>query len=244
MRPLIVACLAVTASGFSPATPATRRRSPAVPRLSAATESIIVDEASVLAERRGDFPLGPDELITLAKGFLESRGGFGADPDLLAESFEFIGPVVGPLSKDAFVNAIGSVDVKAGFPDFQGEFYGFFVDPFDVNRVWYTARGYGTNTGPFPPFAPVPTNKKVVNPPQVCSITFNEKGLATKYTIGYVVDRDVGTTGGLGGLYGIAYAIGRPLPFPEALPWQKSWQYAAFQNLGSLVSNLPKLPGQ
>ena len=64
--------------------------------------------------------------------------------DLMAEDFQFAGPVVGPLSKDAFVSAISSVDIKTGFPDFNPEFYGFRVDPFEGNRVWYTARGRGT----------------------------------------------------------------------------------------------------
>jgi hypothetical protein len=161
------------------------------------------------------------ELISLAKRFLLSRNGFGADPDLLSPSFKFVAPVVGPLSKDAFVNAIGSVDVAGGFPDFKPEFYGFHVDPLKPDRVWYVAKGEGTNTGPLPPFAPQPTGKRVVNPPQMCSLTFDEStGLVTKYTIGYVVDREVGNTGGLGGLYGLLYAIGRGLPFPEAQPWK------------------------
>ena len=129
---------------------------------------------------------------------------------------------VGPLGKDEFLSAIGSVDMKTAFPDFQGEFYNFNVDPFEGNRVWYIARGRGTNTGPLPPFAPTATNKPLVNPPQACSLTFDESGLVTKYTIGYIMDRTVGNTGGLGGLYGVLYAIGRPLPFPEARPWRMS----------------------
>ena len=169
---------------------------------------------------------------------ISSRGGLGADPELLAESFVFEGPVVGPLDKQAFVDAIGSVDFDKAFPDFQGEFYGFHVDPFDLNRVWYTARGRGTNTGPLPPFAPQATGKQLVNPPQVCSLTFDKSGLVTRYTIGYVVDRQVGTTGGLGGLYGVLYAIGRPLPFPEARPWRKSPQYALFQAVGGALQAL------
>ena len=131
------------------------------------------------------------------------------------------------------MSAIGSVDIKGGFPDFQGEFYGFHVDPFEANRVWYTARGRGTNTGPLPPFAPAATGREVVNPPQACSLTFNEDGLVTKYTIGYVMDRHVGNTGGLGGLYGIMYAIGKPLPFPEARPWKMSKRYRLFNALGN-----------
>jgi len=199
---------------------------------------MFVDEEAMLAQT--GFPLSPDELIGLARGFLMSRGGFGADPDLMAESFKFAGPVVGPLSKDAFVAAISSVDIKSGFPDFNPEFYGFRVDPFEGNRVWYTARGRGTNTGPLPPFANEPTGKSLVNPPQACSLTFDERGLVTKYTIGYVTDREVGNTGGLGGLYGIMYAIGKPLPFPEARPWRMSKRYSAFQAFGNLVSRLTK----
>ena len=129
---------------------------------------------------------------------------------------------VGPLGKDEFLNAIGSVDMETAFPDFQGEFYNFQVDPFEGNRVWYVARGRGTNTGPLLPFARVPTGKSLVNPPQACSLTFDESGLVTKYTIGYIMDRSVGNTGGLGGLYGVLYAIGKPLPFPEARPWKMS----------------------
>mmetsp|Transcript_7447 Transcript_7447/g.23432 ORF Transcript_7447/g.23432 Transcript_7447/m.23432 type:complete len:243 (-) Transcript_7447:24-752(-) len=200
------------------------------------TPSIFVDTDKLLAE--SSFPLSSDEMIDLSKTFLLSRGGLGADPELLASSFQFEGPVVGPLSKDAFTKALGSVDFDAAFPDFQGEFYGFHVDPFEGNRVWYTARGKGTNTGPLPPFAPVATGKKLVNPPQVCSLTFDASGLVTKYTIGYVVDRTIGTTGGLGGLYGVLYAIGRPLPFPEAQPWKKSPQYALFQAVGGALQAL------
>ena len=119
--------------------------------------SIFVDEAAMLAATGS--PLPPDEMIAKAKIFLDSRGGFGADPDLLDESFRFVAPVVGPLGKEAFCSAIGSVDVAGGFPDFQGEFYGFSVDPFEGDRVWYTARGRGTNTGALPPFASTPTGK-------------------------------------------------------------------------------------
>jgi len=179
-----------------------------------------------------------DELITIAKRFLKSSNGLGGDPDMLAESFIFEGPVVGPLKKEEFVNAIGSVDFTTAFPNWTPQFYGFFVDPLEVeqNRVWYTARGEGVNTGPLLPFAPVPTNNKVINPPQVCSLTINHSsGLIERYTIGYVTDRNVGNTGGLGGLYGILYALGKPLPFPEANPWSKSWQYAFFQKLGAMI---------
>mmetsp|Transcript_2041 Transcript_2041/g.4807 ORF Transcript_2041/g.4807 Transcript_2041/m.4807 type:complete len:257 (+) Transcript_2041:100-870(+) len=185
-----------------------------------------------------------EELINIAKRFLFTSKGLGGDPDMLASSFQFEGPVVGPLSKDAFVTAIGSVDFDTAFPNWTPQFYGFFVDPLEVeeegssNRVWYTAKGYGRNDGPLLPFAPEATGKMVENPPQVCSLTIDkESGLITRYTIGYVTDRSVGNTGGLGGLYGILYALGKPLPFPEAQPWKMSWQYSFFQKIGSLINN-------
>ena len=201
---------------------------------------IFIDEAERL-RRRPESALSPDEMILIAKRFLASKGGLGGDPAFLSPSFTFEGPVVGPLGKEEFVEAIGSVDFATAFPDFQSEFYGFHVDPFEGDRVWYTARGRGKNTGPLLPFVPEAsgTGRSVTNPPQVCSITIDHAtGLITKYTIGYVVDRTVGNTGGLGGLYGILYALGRPLPFPEANPWQKSIQYDLFQKVGGLLRKL------
>mmetsp|Transcript_10979 Transcript_10979/g.16816 ORF Transcript_10979/g.16816 Transcript_10979/m.16816 type:complete len:247 (-) Transcript_10979:233-973(-) len=183
--------------------------------------------------------MSQEELINIAQRFLFTSKGLGGDPAMLAESFQFEGPVVGPLSKDAFVQAIGSVDFDTAFPNWTPQFYGFFVDPLEekANRVWYTARGCGVNEGPLLPFAPEATSRMVENPPQVCSLTIDhDTGLITRYTIGYVTDRSVGNTGGLGGLYGILYALGKPLPFPEAQPWKMSWQYAFFQKLGSLLN--------
>ena len=201
---------------------------------------MFIDETDRLS-KRPESALPPDEMILIAKKFLASKGGLGGDPKFLSPSFTFEGPVVGPLGREEFLEAIGSVDFAAAFPDFQSEFYGFHVDPFEGDRVWYTARGKGKNTGPLLPFVPETsgTGLTVVNPPQVCSITIDHAtGLITKYTIGYVVDRTVGNTGGLGGLYGILYALGRPLPFPEAQPWKKSFQYDLFQKVGGLLQKL------
>jgi hypothetical protein len=52
------------------------------------------------------------------------------------------------------------------------------------------------------------TNKKVESPPQSCSMCFNDNGECTQLTVGYVMDKQLGNTGGLGGVYGILYAIG------------------------------------
>ena len=201
---------------------------------------MFINESEELSKRPAS-ALSQQEMILISKRFLVSSGGLGGDPAMLSQSFTFEGPVVGPLGKEEFVKAIGSVDFNAAFPDFTSEFYGFHVDPFEGNRVWYTARGKGKNTGALIPFVPEKsgTGKMVVNPPQVCSLTIDHStGLISKYTIGYVVDRTVGNTGGLGGLYGILYALGRPLPFPEANPWKKSMQYNLFQNIGGLLQKL------
>ena len=201
---------------------------------------MFINEPEELGKRPAT-ALATDEMIVIAKRFLASSGGLGGDPEMLSPTFTFEGPVVGPLGKKEFVNAIGSVDFGAAFPDFTSEFYGFHVDPFEGNRVWYTARGKGKNTGPLVPFVPKDsgTGITVVNPPQVCSITIDHStGLISRYTIGYVVDRTVGNTGGLGGLYGILYALGRPLPFPEANPWKKSIQYDLFNKIGGLLQKL------
>ena len=55
-----------------------------------------------------------------------------------------------------------------------------------------------------------------------------------------VVSLRSGNTGGLGGVFGILYAIGYGLPFPEAQPWSKSFQYSVFNQVGSLSTELQK----
>lgn len=62
--------------------------------------SIFVDEQAMLKDRA--FPLTPEDMITRSKAFLESRGGFGADPELIADDFQFMGPVVSLDNLDNF----------------------------------------------------------------------------------------------------------------------------------------------
>lgn len=198
-----------------------------------------IETSSMFINPPENTPVGvlpPETLINIAKRFLLKSNGIGGDAQYLSDSFIFEGPVVGPFGKEQFLDAISQVDFDLGFPDWKGEFYNFQVDVFEPERVWYLAKGEGTNTGPFPTKDLPATYKKVVNPPQICSLTIDSKtGLIKKYTIGYVADRKIGNTGGLGGLYGIMYAIGRPLPFPEANPWKPSLPYAVFQKIGNLV---------
>merc|ERR1712193_568223 len=130
--------------------------------------------------------------------------------------------------------------ITEAFPDMKANAYNFHVDPFELNRVWFCTRAVGTHTGTLMGTIQ-PTNKKVYSPPQMSSVTFNEKGQATHLTAGYVLDRAVGNTEGLGGEFGILHAIGKsPFKFPEGRPWKPSWQYRFFMFLGSFMQKFSK----
>ncbi|CAE8594505.1 unnamed protein product [Polarella glacialis] len=207
------------------------------PAAKAWADANFVDESKELAAH--PFPFAPQELVARAKRILALNIGFpGEVGGLMAEDFEFAGPVVGPLSKKAYLDAIKGFDLLKFFPDSNFEMYDFRVDPFEPNRVWFTSRGKGTQTGSSKdsPFFSKATGKSYVNPPQACSFTFNEQGLVNQYTIGYVMDRRVGNTGGLGGIYGILYAVGKPFPFPEAQPHKPSLRMRMFNALGRYMT--------
>jgi len=197
----------------------------------------MVDEAGMLAQ--STFPIAPEDLIAKCKLILAKNNG-GEDPSLLAADFKFVAPVVGPLKKDPFLAAFQSFKLDEGFPDAKFNYYHFRVDPFEPSRVWYDARFFGTNTGDLIGGTLKATNKKVESPPQSCSMCFNDRGECTQLTVGYVMDKQLGNTGGLGGVYGILYAIGYGLPFPEAQPWEKSFQYSAFTTFSGLTQELQK----
>ena len=152
-----------------------------------------------------------------------------------------MGPFVGGaggLPRDEFLEAVGGFKITDAFPDLDPRFHHFRADPLDAGRVWFTSQASGTDTGGF--LGNKPTGKSFSTPPQACSLKFNAAGLATKYTIGHVMERSLGNTGGLGGIFGPAYAIGKPLPFPEANPWKPSKRYTVLQFIGSLAGRLSK----
>lgn len=45
---------------------------------------------------------------------------------------------------------------------------------------------------------------------------------------------------GLGGVFGLFYAVGAPLPFREAKPWRMSLTYRFFNKFGALAQRLQK----
>ena len=147
------------------------------------------------------------------------------------EDFTFLGPVVGPLDKEAYLTAIKSFNVFSIFPDLNPRYHSWSADPFDCGRVWVISRGVGSNPE---------SGKSFEAPPQAVSVTFNSEGKVTKFTIGHVMDRSIGNTGGLGGLFGPLYAIGKGLPFPEGQPWKASLRYRLFNFIGRVAQKFNK----
>lgn len=136
----------------------------------------------------------------------------------LAEDFEFVAPIVGPLKKSALVEASKGLDFGAAMPDFDARYHDWRPDSDDPRRVWCSMRVTATQTGPlaFGGMTKLPQvpPAKVESPPEAVSFRFDEKGKLREITTGYVMDRRVGNTGGLGGVFGIFEAIGSPLPSP------------------------------
>ena len=126
------------------------------------------------------------------------------------------------MNKDAIVAATTGLDLGAGLPDFDARYHDFRADPDDPNRVWCTMRVTATHTGVlnFGGIVAEPRSPPTVveSPPECVSLRFNEAGKLKELTTGYPLDRRVGTTGGLGGLFGILEGLGYPLPTPLTRP--------------------------
>ncbi|CAE7330397.1 unnamed protein product, partial [Symbiodinium sp. KB8] len=204
-------------------------------------EEVVTDvrEGDMIASHK--FPIPAEELIQRTKLYLAKNQYGIKEPDMLAEDFEFVGQVIGPLDKATFIRQLGQFDLLVAFPDVKVRWHHFRVDPYDASRVWFTGRSMGTNLGAVPPLISEATNKAYESPPEACSLRFNEQGQVVEYTAGYVMDRRQGNTGGRGGLLGPLYAIGKGFPFPEAQPYEWSWQRKLFTWLGeALAGDGPK----
>jgi len=191
-----------------------------------------------MAYAKGKYPefdntniLGNEEkLKELATNLICNELG-GDDPSLLAEDFQFIFPVVGPLTKTQFVEAFTNFKVREAFPTASANFYNFKIDPLEPNRIWMLSRGAYEHLGTlcFGPSKFPPTGKRICLPPQCFSMSFDADGMCYKLTGGYNVDRSVGDTKGLGGMFGIVTGLGlMKLPFPEGRPWKRSLLWEAF----------------
>ncbi|KAJ1400841.1 hypothetical protein B484DRAFT_458102 [Ochromonadaceae sp. CCMP2298] len=160
------------------------------------------------------------------------------DASVLADDFEFCAPVVGPLGKKEYLGALKNFKIMDAFPDVENNYHFLRVDPFEPNRVWWHTRGVGQHTGPL--MGKAATNKQVLLPPQANSFVFNEEGLVQQVTVGYVLDRRIGNTGGLGGIFGFLYAVGQPLPIRECQPYKPSFRFRLLNKVGSIGKRFSK----
>jgi len=188
------------------------------------------------------FPIKPEELIKKAKIVLADEFGTraGADPEaLLANDFQFVAPIVGPLGKKEFLKAFGSFKVKEAFPDLSDNSW-FYVDPLEPNRVWFISRATGTHTGTLNFGRPIPPTGKVVRaPPQAQSLLFDEEGKVYTVTVGYCMDKRIGNTEGLGGVFALLKGIGQPLPFSEGQRlYTPSLRFEAFERFAKAGEGL------
>ena len=199
----------------------------------------IIDEDAALAA--STFAIKPDALILLAKDALRKGAGVD-DPTILADDFEFCAPVVGPINKDEYIDALTNFDLLSAFPDMDNRFHNIRVDPFEHNRVWWSTRSVATHTGSL--LGKEPSGKRVELPPQTNSFRFDSSGKIREVTVGYVLDRRQGNTGGLGGAFGYFWAVGQPLPIPECQPYKKSMRFRLLGLVGSIAKKFSAKNGK
>ena len=199
----------------------------------------ILDEEATLAQ--SSFPISPDDLILRCHEVIAADLGTQNPETYLSPEFECIGPTDGPLGRTQYAESTGPIlkAIRDAFPDVTTNYYNFHVDPFEPNRVWYTTRAVGTMTGtlelPNGGGTFEANQKTIIQAPQATSMTFNEDGLVTELTAGFVIDRRYGNTKGLSAVYAVFAHVGLQLPFPESKPFKPSFRMRLFQNLIALM---------
>ena len=132
---------------------------------------------------------------------------------LSTDDFRFEFPVIS-LPKEKYLQAVRSFQLRSAFPNLDAHPYDWRVDKYEPNRVWFTTRVSATHAKDLK-FGNVTlraSGKTVQGAPEVNSYLFNEEGKCVAFTGGYVVDRRVGNTKGLGAVFGIMAALGAPVP--------------------------------
>lgn len=195
-----------------------------------------LDEDLLLAE--SSFPIKADDLMVRAKEVLSPAISIGTKDggECLAEDFEFVAAIIGPIGKKAYLDALGSFKLEDAF-DISANFFGMSVDPIQPNRVWFFNRVEGIHTGEFRGAAP--TGKKINYPPQTLHLDFNADGKIKEFGF-YTVDRRQGNTGGLGGAFGFMYGVGKPLPIPECQPYKPSKRFRLLNFIGIIGQKLQR----
>mmetsp|Transcript_22164 Transcript_22164/g.46626 ORF Transcript_22164/g.46626 Transcript_22164/m.46626 type:complete len:232 (+) Transcript_22164:22-717(+) len=192
------------------------------------------------AYSQSTFPISPPDLVSRAKQVLSAEIELGTKDNgaCLADDFEFVAAVVGPINKEEFLNALGSFKLTESF-DIDQNLFGFTVDSIQTNRVWYFSRQIAKQIAPFMGTKPEDLKEDLTLPPQLHHIDFDESGLVKEFGF-YTVDRRQGNTGGLGGAFGYFYGVGKPLPIPECKPYKPSLRFRMLNLLGKLGRKLSK----
>lgn len=200
-----------------------------------------VDEAATLAASK--FPIKPDDLVDLARRVFREEFGTaeGSDPTaILSDDFQFVAPIIGPIGREEFLRAFGSFKLREAIPNFMSNVI-FRVDPLEPNRVWHIDRLSGTHDGTlcfagkkFPA-----TGISIRYPPTASSVLFNEDGKCYTLTVGYCMDKRIGNTEGLAGVFGVLKAVGSALPFPEGQRlYNPSLRWEGFERIGKAFEAL------
>lgn len=137
-------------------------------------KGIFLNEEELLSH--STFPIPPERLVEMAKDVL--RAGVHKCGKL-SDDFTFSAPFIGPLNKEDFAKTMETLSLDSVFPDLAPRIYHIRVDPLQPNRVWFTTRPIGTNTGYLTAKLPIPvspTGKVVELPPQTSSLSFNDRG--------------------------------------------------------------------
>jgi hypothetical protein len=197
-----------------------------------------IDIAQAFAS--SSFPIAPDDLIQRAKEVLAPDVGIGTKDGgkCLADDFEFCAAVVGPIKKDAYLNALGTFKLEDSF-DIHQNMFGFTVSPIQPNRVYWFSYSNATMVADFAGAKVEDVKEPLVFPPQCFHMDFDKAGKVTEFGF-YTVDRQYGNTGGLGGAFGFFYGVGKPLPIREAKPFKPSFKFRLLQWVGRVGEKLKK----
>ena len=117
--------------------------------------------------------------------------------------------------------------------------FGFTVSPIQPNRVYFFNHQVAKLKANFLGVTPEKKTDDLVLPPQCLHLDFDKDGKVKEYGF-YVVDRQYGNTGGLGGAFGYFYGVGRPLPYREGKPFKPSFMLRFFNWFGTVVRKLSK----
>ena len=232
---LSFALLISTSSAFSaPAASASLQASSSVP-LGGEVDYDALEAANT-------FPHSSQSLIDRARTVLGRDVLLGQkdDGECLAEDFEFVAAVVGPIGRDEYLGALANFKLEESF-DITPNFYGFQVDPMQRNRVWFFNRQTAVHKATFLGAEPKEDDRanQLTLPPQCYHIDFDDD-LKMKEFGFYTVDRRQGNTGGLGGAFAYMYGVGKPLPIPECQPYKRSFRFRLLSFVGGLAQKLGK----